>query len=33
MALNWALNEYYIYKDIKLKKKGKGAIIANVCKI
>jgi len=32
MALNWILNECYIYKNIKLKKKKKGATRAGVYK-
>jgi len=32
MALNWTLNECYIYKDIKLKRKRKRAIRADVYK-
>ena len=30
--MNWTLNEYYIYKNIKLKRKKRGAIKADVCK-
>jgi len=33
MALSQALNKCYIYKDIKFKKKGKGATIADVRKM
>ena len=32
MALNRTLNKYYIYEDIKLKRKRKKAIKANVRK-
>ena len=32
MALNRTSNECHVYEDIKLRKKRKGAIMADVCK-